>query len=126
METKNKDFYINIRIDPAIIKFKKRLFDLSQLKDGWDDEHAIRIFPEVIGNIESALKAEDDGDLWGKWIAYPDVNGTITLMKKDGTASVSVGTNEYSFFGLRNGQQQSGDNEPFKADSLVEVLKSFS
>lgn len=125
-EINYKDFLVNIDINPAVIKFKNRLNELSKLKDGWDDEHASRIFPEVIDNIKSALKINQDDNLWQHWIAYPDTNGTITLMKKDGSASVSIGIKEYSFYGLKNGKELSGNKLPFETDRFVKVLKTFS
>lgn len=121
-----KTYYVKISLNSTTSKFKKRLDHLSKLKEGWDNEHASCIFPEVIKNIEKALNEDNDNRLWDEWVAFPDINGTITLMKKTGKVSISVGKDEYSYYGVKDGSEVRGDHKAFNTDNFLETLKYFS
>lgn len=76
--------------------FQERLEMLSELQDNWDDEGALPIDKNVVGNVRALLELLDDWMLVD-WNLFPAINGTLTFQHSSLDAVLSIGKNDYSF-----------------------------
>ena len=97
-----------------------RLDELACLKANWDDDGALPIEPKTIKNVHQLIERSDDSDL-EKWVIFPDINGTILLEAKSGDGTISVGTNDFSYFS----KNLKGKQRRLTTASLLNVMRQI-
>ncbi len=103
----------------------ERVDHLSQLRDGWDGNDALRISYKVLQNIRAVLLLSDDAD-WQHWMISPDVNGTLMLQSDRHIASLSLGDTEYSYLSRKDGSREGRSHISFDAESFLNIMRKIS
>lgn len=103
----------------------ERVNHLARLKNDWDGFGASRILPKVISNIREVLLLSDDAD-WYDWTISPNVNGTLFLQSKRYVCSLSLGTEEYSYFYKKDGQRAGKRHLPFSVKGFLTTMRTLN
>lgn len=102
----------------------ERINHLAKLKDDWDGFGASRILPKVISNIREVLLSSEDAD-WHDWTISPNVNGTLFLQSKKSVSSLSLGTDDYSYFSKKDGLREGKSHLPFSVKEFLATMRTL-
>lgn len=105
-------------------KMNARLEELAALPKGWDDENALPIEQKVISNTKRLIESSDETVI-GKWVLFPDVNGTIMLTSKNQKGNISIGCDSFSYAVETKKGLERKDSMKFSTRSLNRILKSI-
>ena len=102
-----------------------RLTELAALPQDWDDDGAPPIDRQVVDNTRQLLKALSDSAL-SSWVLFPDVNGTLLIKYKAKSASISIGTSEYSYAYTKNGESRRASHRPFSVAAIAHIINEIN
>lgn len=104
-----------------------RLQELAQLKDGWDGSDSKQIRSKVIEHFQEILFRSSDLD-FKDWVLFPEAHGYLYLdySHQDNMAGISLTENDFSFFVIRNGETEKGENIPYRPENVISVLRQFN
>ncbi len=102
-----------------------RLNELARLSEGWDDDGALPIEPQVIANLRQMLDMSPDAAL-SSWVLFPDINGTLLIKMKSQQASISIGESEYSYAYNKGGESRRASHMPFSAHAVVRLINEMN
>lgn len=103
----------------------ERVNHLAKLKNDWDGCGASRILPKVISNIREVILLSEDAD-WHDWTISPNVNGTLFLQSTKYMCSLSLGTDEYSYFSKKDGQREGKSHLPFSVKGFLSDMRTMN
>ena len=107
------------------LRLWNRVEELSSLKAGWDGAEAIPMNKKAVQNMKRVIKTGISAD-FKEWVVFPDDNGTLLMQSKDGSASISIGNNHYSFVYTTNGQVKSGEAVKFSPSSVLSTIRDIA
>ena len=99
-----------------------RLNHFATLEKDWDGEGALPISRRVLDNLQHVLLISDDAD-WATWQMGPDSNGTIGLQSNSGDAFMSVGSEEFSYYAVKNGKEYHASHVHFSPLTFLNVMR---
>ena len=102
----------------------KQLSDFQEYEHGWDGAEALPLNKKVVKNIKSVLTKTTDDMLTG-WMLSPETNGTILLKRDDSKAAINLGTCDFSYFLIDNGQVSGENGVKFTVKNIQNVLKKM-
>ena len=102
-----------------------QLDHLATLQQNWDGRGALHISRKVINNVKHVLAISDDED-WEDWIVSPGTNSTLYLVSKSHRASVSVGVEEYSYYGRIDGKDVGENHVVYNPAGLLDVMHKLN
>jgi hypothetical protein len=112
--------------DENLAYLKRRLKEISSLKDGWDGYgEAISINPKTIRVMGQFLKCCNSADL-EEWRLSPNINGTLLLELDD--AAISISSNTLSFYAEKGDNmltEEGIESTPENISSTVRRINSF-
>ena len=107
------------------LRLWRRTEELAALTAGWDGAEAMPIQKKTVQNVKRLIKAGLSSD-FREWVLFPDDNGTLLMQSKDGTASISIGNNSYSFAIMKDGTVRTGESIKFTPASVLKTLRSVA
>lgn len=123
-QTKDNSAIIS-SIGENILRVNLRLNYLSSLLYDWDGEGGLPISLRVISNIKNVLSISTDVD-WENWMIGPDTNATLVLYSKKTKASISMGSDEYSFYMKRDGERYAKSHIVFSPQAFLQTMHELS
>ncbi len=102
-----------------------QLDHLATLQLDWDGRGALPISRKVINNVKQLLAISDDED-WEDWIVSPGTNSTLYLISKRHRASVSVGVEEFSYYGKIDGKDLGENHVVYHPAGLLAVMHKLN
>lgn len=119
--TKKED--VSITLNGDALRLWKRTEELATLPAGWDGAEAMPMEKKAVQNVQRLIKAGLSSD-FKDWVLFPDDNGTLLMQSKDGTASISIGNNSYSFVSMKEGTVKAGELIKFTPASVLRVMRT--
>jgi hypothetical protein len=107
-----------------LAKAYARLDHLAELEEDWDGEGALPISRQVLNNIKSVLLISGDED-WKEWMIGPEPNATLGLQSKATDACISIGAEEYSYYGEIKGKEYHGNHVAFTPSAFLETMREI-
>ena len=108
--------------DSNLAKAFERLDYMAKLEDNWDGYGARRISSHVLDNLRKVLLISNNED-WKYWMISPSANGSLTLQSKCHVASISIGDKEFSYYCLKDDQEEGESHVEFSTLSLLEIMR---
>lgn len=102
-----------------------RSLELAALPKGWDGADALPMNKKVVMNVQKLIKAGVSSD-FKDWVLFPDDNGTMLLQSRNGDASISIGSNSYSFVCRKDGQLRTGEMVRFSPSSILKTIRAIA
>ncbi len=103
----------------------ERINHLAKLNDGWDGYGASRILPKVVSNIRKVLLSSEDA-YWQYWAISPNLNGTLFLQSTKYICSLSLGSDEYSYFSKKDGERVGASHLPFSVKDFLSTMRALN
>ena len=94
------------------------------LEAGWAGEGSLPVSRSAINNLRKVLLLSDDDD-WKYWMISPESNGAISLQSKLRRSSISVGSEEYSYYTKVDGQRKGKSHVSFDANNFLSVMREI-
>lgn len=101
-----------------------RLEHFLTLGAGWAGEGSLPVSRSAINNLRNVLLISDDKD-WEYWMISPESNGAICLQSRIRRSSISVGSEEFSYYTKVDGQRQGESHIDFSADSFLSIMREI-
>ena len=114
-----------ITLNGDALRLWKRAEELATLPAGWDGSEAIPIHKKAVQNVQRLIKAGLSSD-FKNWVLFPDDNGTLLMQSKDGTSSISIGNNSYSFVSMKEGAVKAGELIKFTPASVLKTMRTVT
>ena len=105
-------------------KALRRLDHLATLGDDWDGYGAAPVSPKVINNLKEVIFASRDAD-WSNWQISPESNGALCLQSMLQMSSISIGTDEFSYYSCSGGKEIGGDHLPFSPKRFLGIMRKI-
>jgi len=121
--TKNDEGTITLTGD--VLRLWNRTEELKNLPQSWDGQGAVPIEKKVVANMQSLLKQGLSTD-FHNWVLFPDEAGTLLLQSREGNASISIGSNCYSYVFEKDGKIVFGDKVRFSLSSVLNVIRQIN
>ena len=103
----------------------ERLDYLASLLDNWDGHGALAVSRKAISNLKEVLLISDDDD-WSDWLIGAEPNATIALQSRKNRASISLGNEEYSYYGVLNGKKLGESHVVFSPNHFLNTMQLLS
>lgn len=107
------------------LRMWNRIVELESLKPSWDGAGAAPMEKKVVENMKQLIKAGISSD-FKNWVLFPDDNGTMLLQTREGNASISVGSNTYSFVQIDGNDIRTGEKLRFSTSSLLKTIRAIA
>ena len=101
-----------------------RLDYLSTLKEDWDGYGAAPVSAVVIENLKNTIKISRDDD-WESWMISPETNGALCLQSKRHSASISIGSSEFSYYSFTPESEIGESHIPFTIKQLLNIMRKI-
>ena len=111
--------------EESLSKAFDRLEQMSMLGAGWAGEGTLPVSRQAINNLKNVLLISNDED-WENWMISPESNGAICLQSKVRRSSISVGSEEFSYYTKINGQRKGESHVCFDADRFLSIMREIS
>ena len=111
--------------EPALANAFAQIEKLSELRKGWAGKGSHAISPVVLKNLKQVLLISDNAD-WTEWTISPDVNATVGLQSKSSQALISLGTEEFSYYTDKDGQEQGASHLSFTPEAFLRVMRQIA
>jgi hypothetical protein len=95
-----------------LAKALRRLDHLATLSYDWDGYGAAPVSAEVVNNLKEVIAISRDAD-WIHWQISPESNGALCLQSRQQMSSISIGTDEFSYYSFADGKEKGEDHIPF-------------
>lgn len=105
-------------------KALRRLDHLATLGINWDGYGASPVSPKVVANLKEVIAVSRDAD-WSCWLISPESNGALCLQSIHQMSSISVGTDEFSYYSCSGGKESGEDNIPFSPKRFLGVMRKI-
>lgn len=105
-------------------KALRRLEHLSTLCYDWDGYGAAPVSPKVISNLKEVISASRDAD-WTYWQISPEANGALCLQSINQMSSISIGTEEFSYYSFSGGKEKGEDHLPFSPKRFLGIMRKI-
>lgn len=115
----------SVRLSGDALRLWNRTEELRGLPQSWDGLGAMPVEKKVVVNMQKLIKQGVSAD-FQNWVLFPDDAGTLLLQARDGKASISIGTNSYSYVYDKNGKIYSGDKVRFSPSSVLNVIRQIN
>ena len=103
----------------------EQLSDFQEYEEGWDGVDARPLSRKVVKNFKAVLVKASDEMLQG-WHLEPQGNGTLLLLNDNRNAGINIGTTDYSFYVVNNGDVEGQNHLHFTVGNLLQTLKHIS
>ncbi len=107
------------------LRLWNRTAELAELHVGWDGADAMPMEKKSVRNMQRLILAGVSAD-FKDWVLFPDDNGTILMQSKDGTASISIGNNSYSYVYTKGGKVSAKENMRFSTSSALKLIREIA
>ena len=101
-----------------------RLDRLAMLGYDWDGYGAVPILPQVFDNLKGVVGISDDED-WTNWMVSPETNGTLCLQSKSRMSSISLGTNEFSYYSYSTKGEFGKSHISFSPKQFLTIMRKI-
>ncbi len=101
-----------------------RLEQMSTLVAGWAGEGTLPVSRIAINNLKKVLLISSDED-WEYWMISPEGNGAIGLQSKMRRSSISVGSDEFSYYTKVDEKRMGESHVAFDADRFLSIMREI-
>lgn len=102
-----------------------RLDWLATLSYDWDGYGASPVSSKVIENLRRVLSVSKDDD-WSCWMISPESNGALCLQSSRNMSSISVGTDEFSYYSNPSTGEFGEDHVPFTPKRFLGIMRKIA
>jgi hypothetical protein len=101
-----------------------RLDHLATLGFDWDGYGAAPVSTKALNNLREVLSVSRDTD-WAYWMISPESNGALCLQSVQQMSSISVGTDEFSYYSCIAGKEKGEDHIPFTPKKFLGIMRKI-
>jgi len=109
----------------AYVSLLEQLSDFQEYEAGWDGAEARPLNQKVVKNFKAVLGKASEEILQG-WHLEPQTNGTLLLLNDSSHAGINLGSNDFSFFSVSNGDVDGKNHVRFSANNVIDTIKQLS
>ena len=102
----------------------RRLDHLATLCYDWDGYGAVPVSRKILDNLREVIAASRDAD-WSYWMISPESNGALCLQSMQRMSSISIGTDEFSYYSFSDGKEKGEDHIPFSPKRLLGIKRKI-
>lgn len=108
-----------------LAKALSRLDYLASLPYDWDGYGASPVSAKVIEKMKAVVALSRDAD-WIGWTISPESNGALCLQSKQKMSSISVGTDEFSYYSCIDDREYGENYVPFSPENLLDTMRKIA
>ncbi len=109
----------------AYMNLLEQLSDFQEYQKGWDGADALPLNAKVIRNFKSVIQKSDEASLTG-WHISPETNGTLLFENGNADAGINIGTKDFSYYIIRDGNVTGENNVRFSVSAIMKAMRRIN
>lgn len=103
----------------------EQLSDFQEYEAGWDGAGALPLSKKVVKNFKAVLAKASEKSLQG-WHLEPQSNGTLLMQDYNCNAGINLGTKDFSYFIIIDGNVEGQNNVKFSPNAVLNVIRKIN